>query len=130
MLREIREDVTEPEAIIRQSVSVLVEHVKNRPTHFRFIAREWHGGSRVLRDAIQEQIDEFTADLAEDFLALPLVQDWSERDRLMLAHLIVTVMVDVSATLLDHPEAEEHVVHRTRQQIMLVVMGVPHWRQG
>lgn len=130
MLRQIRDEVTEPEAIIRESVAVLVEHVKNRPDHFRFIAREWHGGSRVLRDAIQEQIDVFTADLAEDFAALPFVKDWPERDRLVLAHLIVTVMVDVSAQLLDHPEAEDHVVHRTRQQIMLVVMGIPHWREG
>lgn len=127
MIREIREGVTEPEAIIRGSVAVLVDHVKNRPEHFRFIAREWHGGSRVLREAIQEQIDVFTADLAEDFMALPFVDQWKERDRLMLAHLIVTLMVDVSAQLLDQPDTEEHIVHRAQQQIMLVVMGIPQW---
>lgn len=130
MLREVRERITDPEAIIRESVSILVEHVKARPNHFRFIAREWHGGSRILRDAIQEQIDEFTNDLAKDLAAFPFVKDWPDRDQQMLAHLIVTIIVDIAAQLVDRPDAEEHIVHRAQQQVLLVVMGIPHWRRA
>lgn len=128
MMREVRERVTDPEAIIRESVAILVEHVKAHPNRFRFIAREWHGGSRVLREAIQEQIDEITNDLAKDLAAFPFVKEWPDRDQQMLAHLIVTVIVDIAAQLLDRPDAEDHIVHRARQQVLLVVMGIPHWR--
>jgi AcrR family transcriptional regulator len=127
MLRAVREETTQPEWIIRRSVEVLVQHVHDRPTHFRFIAREWHGGSRVLREAIQEQLDEFTEDLADDLAAFPYIVDWSRRDQLMLANLIVTVMVDIAAQLLDHPEAEDAIVHRAKQQVLLIVMAVPQW---
>lgn len=128
MIRSVREDPIPPEDMIRGSVGVLAQHVTDRPSHFRFIARELNGGSPVLRAAIRDRLAAFTDELAADLGRLPLMGAWHERDRLMLADLIVKVVVASAADMLEHPADHAAIVHRTEQQLRLVVLAVPHWR--
>lgn len=128
MIRSVREDPVPPADMIRGSVAVLADHVRERPSHFRFIARELNGGSRVLRDAIRDRLATFTQDLADDLGALPVVGEWHERDRLMLADLIVKVVVAAAADMLEFPDEHDAIVHRTEQQLRLAVLAAPHWR--
>lgn len=128
MIRSVREDPIPPEDMIRGSVDVLAQHVRDRPSHFRFIARELNGGSQVLRDAIRDRLAAFTEELATDLGALPVVDRWHDRDRLMLADLIVKVVVASAAEMLEFPEDHGTIVHRTEQQLRLVVLAVAQWR--
>lgn len=127
MIRSVREDPIPPEDMIRGSVDVLAQHVGDRPSHFRFIVRELNGGSRVLRDAIRDRLAAFTAELATDLGALPVVGTWDEHDRLMLADLIVKVVVASAAEMLEFPGTHDAIVHRTEQQLRLVVLAVAQW---
>lgn len=127
MIRSVREDPVPPEDMIRGSVDVLAQHVRDRPSHFRFIARELNGGSPVLRDAIRDRLAAFTEELATDLGALPVVGRWHARDRLMLADLIVKVVVFAAADMLEFPDEHDAIVHRTEQQLRLVVLAAPHW---
>ncbi len=127
MIRSVREDPIPPEDMIRGSVDVLAQHVSDRPSHFRFIARELNGGSRVLRDAIRDRLAAFTEELATDLGALPVVNTWDEHDRLMLADLIVKVVVASAAEMLEFPDSHDAIVHRTEQQLRLVVLAVAQW---
>lgn len=128
MIRSVREDPIPPEDMIRGSVDVLSAHVRDRPNHFRFIARELNGGSPVLREAIRDHLAEFTEELATDLGALPVVGDWPEGDRLMLGDLIVKIAVEAAAEMLEHPDQRDAIVHRTEQQLRLVVLAIPQWR--
>lgn len=127
MIRSVRDDPIPPEDMIRGSVDVLAQHVRDRPSHFRFIARELNGGSPVLRDAIRNRLAAFTEELAADLGALPLVGQWHEHDRLMLSDLIVKVVVFAAADMLEFPDDHDAIVHRTEQQLRLVVLAAPHW---
>jgi AcrR family transcriptional regulator len=127
MIRSVRDDPMPPEDMIRGSVDVLFAAVDERPSHFRFIAREINGGSRVLRDAIRDRLAAFTDELSDDLERLPIIGDWSEPDRRMFAHLLVTVMVAAAAEVVQYPDERDVIVHRTEQQLRLAVLAVPHW---
>lgn len=128
MIRSVPEDPIPPEDMIRGSVDVLAQHVRDRPSHFRFIARELNGGSQVLRDAIRDRLAAFTEELATDLGALPVVDSWDRRDRLMLADLLVKVVVASAAEMLEFPaDHDDDIVHRTEQQLRLVVLAVAQW---
>lgn len=128
MIRSVREDPIPPEDMIRGSVGVLAEHVDQRPSHFRFIAREIYGGSRALRDAIRDRLAEFTNELTADLARQPIIGDWPEPDRRMFAHLMVTVLVSSAADLVEFPDERDEIIHRTEQQLRLAVLAIPHWR--
>ena len=127
MIRSVREDPIAPEDMIAGSVDVLASHVRERPSHFRFNARELNGGSRVLRDAIRDRLAAFTEELAADLAALPVVDRWEDRDRLMLSDLIVKIAVAAAAEMLEFPNDHDRIVERTERQLRLVVLAAPHW---
>lgn len=128
MIRSVREDPIPPEDMIRGSVQVLVSHVDERPSHFRFIAQELNGGSPVVRRAIRERLDAFTEELAADLSRQPIIGDWDEGDRLMFADVIVKLMVGAAAELVEFEDQRDEIAHRTEQQLRLVVLAVPNWR--
>lgn len=128
MLRDAR---TDP-AIITNAIDMSVETVALATTrnelHFRFIARERYGGVRRVRKAIRRQLQLFADELAIDLSAFPFVRDWPAADRRMLASLIAETMIHMSAELLEADPAEaDEIIERTRQQMVMINLGVPSW---
>ena len=134
MIREARETPLEPQDIIRRSVETLVRHVHANRRHFRFIASEMHGGVAALRERIHREIQSFTSELALDLGRLPFLNRWSAEDLQMIAGLMVNAMVLIAEGILaapaDRPQAEEEVIRIAEKQLMLISLGVPHWRSS
>ena len=132
MIREARETPLDPERIIRRSVETLVRHVHANRRHFRFIASEMHGGLAALRERIRREIQSFTSELALDLGRLPYLNRWSAEDLQMIAGLMVNAMVLIAEGILeapaDRPQAEEEVIRVAEKQLLLISLGVPHWR--
>lgn len=132
MIREARETPLDPERIIRRSVETLVRHVHANRRHFRFIASEMHGGLAALRERIRREIQSFTSELALDLGRLPFLNRWSAEDLQMIAGLMVNAMVLIAEGILeapaDRPQAEEDVIRVAEKQLLLISLGVPHWR--
>lgn len=132
MIREPRETPLPPDRIIRASVETLVRHVRQNRRHFRFIASEMHGGMTALRERIRREIQAFTSELALDLGRLPWLNRWSAADLRMIAALMVNAMVLIAENLLevppDQPQAEEEVIRIAEKQLLLISLGVPHWR--
>ena len=132
MIREARETPLDPERIIRRSVETLVRHVHANRRHFRFIASEMHGGLAALRERIRREIQSFTSELALDLGRLPWLNRWSAEDLQMIAGLMVNAMVLIAEGILeapaDRPQAEEEVIRVAEKQLLLISLGVPHWR--
>jgi AcrR family transcriptional regulator len=132
MLREARTDRTPPEHLIDASVDLVVRHVRANRLHFRFVSRELAGGHHAIRQSIRKELQLFRSELAVDLARLPFVREWSTDDLYVLADLIVQTMVSTVAELLDvgpdDVQGEVAVATVARKKLLLIVLGVPHWR--
>lgn len=128
MLRDARADPAMVANAIDRSVETVVLAAERNKLHFRFIARERYGGIRRIRKAIRRELQLFADELAVDLAVFPFVRDWTGDDRRMLASLIAETMIHMTAELLD-AEADEadRLIERTRQQLILINLGVPTW---
>jgi AcrR family transcriptional regulator len=131
MLREAREGVP-PEQVIRRSVEILMEHVREHRAHFIFVVRVGYTGNVVLRHAIRGEIRLFTSELATDLARFPVLREWTTDDLQMLAGLLVNTMIATVGAMVDAPvaapAAEVEIARVVEKQLRLTMLAVPHWR--
>lgn len=134
MIRRVRAAPVPTDNIIKRSVEVLVKQVHAHRAHFRFVAREMHGGFGAVRQAIRREIQAFTSELALDLGRLPLLNRWSSADLQMISGLMVNAMVLTAAALIevpaDRPEREQQITSEAEKQLRLIIFGVPQWKSG
>jgi AcrR family transcriptional regulator len=132
MLRGAREEGLPADRIIRRSVEILVEHVREHRQHLAFVARARSSGNTVLRHAIRSEIRLFTSELAMDLSRFPLLREWTTDDLQMLAGLLVNSMIATVEAILeapvDSPEAGSEIARVAEKQLRLTMIAVPHWR--
>jgi hypothetical protein len=133
MLREAREELP-PKQLVRRSVEILVDHVRQHRQHFGFVARMRSTGNTVLRHAIRTEIRLFTSELATDLARFPILREWTTDDLQMLAGLVVNTMIATVEAILDvpvaGPQAEEDITRIAEKQLRLTMLAVPRWRTG
>ena len=131
MVRAIRGEQTRADEVIDGTVEVIGRYVRDHRAHFRFIARERHGGVRQVREAIAAGLNRFTEELAADLAAQPVSAGWTPEDVRMLADLYVEIMVATAADFLEvppgQPALEERIAFRARRQLRLIAFGRRHW---
>jgi AcrR family transcriptional regulator len=135
-IRTVRDGLSPSDEVISRSIDILARQVHDDRAHFRFIARERHGGVSAVRAAIAEQLDLFAADLAVDLAAdkmagAPRFDRWIVADLRMISNLIVNHMVWTAAALLDAPpdapEATARVIDAAGRQLRLILLGARQW---
>jgi AcrR family transcriptional regulator len=133
VLRELRREM-DIHRVITDSVVILGRNVRERRTHFWFIARERVGGLPAVRDAIRHELGLFERELALDVARLPGVSEWSPEDLRVLANLIVGSMVGTAEALIttpvNRPDLEAEVVRTAELQLRMVVIGAANWRSA
>ena len=129
MLAEVRRGDLDPDALIDDSVDVLVEHLAADLPHFRFIARERHGGVQMVRRAVRHELDQFERELARDLARMPALAAWGGNDLGVLAGLLVNLMVSVAGDFVsaDDDRARERIVTTLRHQTRMAVVGAAGW---
>ncbi|MDP9821415.1 AcrR family transcriptional regulator [Nocardioides massiliensis] len=131
MIRAVRAGDPAIDAIVRNSVEVLVEHVHAQRPHFQFIARERFGGLTPVREAIGHQLQLFERELATDLARLPTMDTWSSDDLHVLANLIVHAMVATVEQLLATPDnrrdLEQEIMRTARRQLQMIIVGAANW---
>ncbi|HZU54550.1 MAG TPA: TetR family transcriptional regulator [Actinocrinis sp.] len=106
MVREIRAQGGDVDDVIGRSVDVIAEHVHEQPAHFRFLARERHGGVAAVRAAIAAELDGFVRDLVEDLSAQPDSTGWSANEIRILAELYVNHTMLTATAILEATTGE------------------------
>ena len=130
MLRDARADPSMVTNAIDTSVDTVVAATARNKEHFRFIARERYGGVKRIRSAIRRDLQLFADELAVDLAQFPFVRDWPVDDRRMLASAIAEMMIHMAAELVDaDPSDAAAIIARTRNQLILINLGVPTWRE-
>lgn len=133
-LREGRRDLAARQAMptAKNSIAILLEHVRNNESQFRFLIRERHGGVVEVRRAIDMELRLFAKELAIDLSRQADLVSWSPEDLELAAELIVTIMMTAVADLLDGDyrgaAAEREIVARTERQLVMVFLGMGQWR--
>jgi AcrR family transcriptional regulator len=133
MLREAREGLP-PAHVIRASVQILTDHVREHRQHFVFVVRVGSTGNTVLRHAIRSEIRLFTSELATDLARFPVLREWTTEDLQTLAGLLVNTMISTVGAMVDAPvampEAEADIVRVAEKQLRMVMLGAARWRSG
>lgn len=131
MVRAIRAQGGDTDAVIDRSVDVIAAHVHEQPAHFRFLARERHGGVAAVRTAIAAELDGFVRDLVEDLAAQPESAGWSSAEIRVLAQLYVNHMIMTATAILEAGTGaardEQTVLEAARMQLRLISLGRRHW---
>lgn len=131
MLREARENLP-LEHIIRRSVEILTDHVREHRQHFVFVVRVGSTGNTVLRHAIRAEIRLLSSELATDLARFPRLRDWTTEDLHTLAGLLVNAMIAIVGAMVDAPvaapEAEADIARIAEKQLRMVMLGADQWR--
>jgi len=133
LLREARQSNVATSDMVRQSVQVYYEYVKQHRLQFLFISSERSGGSRILRLAIRNDVIHFTNEMALDFRRLGIYPDMPTSSLQMVCGLVVTTMLAAAPEILDLPpdqpllekEMTENFVH----QLQVVLLGASCWKE-
>jgi AcrR family transcriptional regulator len=133
MLREARESLP-PEHIIRRSVEILTNHVREHRQHFVFLVRVGSTGNTVLRHAIRAEIRLFSSELATDLARFPGLREWTTDDLHTLAGLLVNTMIAIVGAMVDAPvaapEVEADIARTAEKQLRMVMLGAGQWRSS
>jgi len=130
LLREIRTAEADTADVIERTVDLVAQHVREHRPHFRFLAREWHGGVAGVRAAIAAELDAFIDELVEDLAGQPDTRRWAAGELRVLAGLYVNVIMLTAAELLDAAEdrdAEQRIIDKALTQLRIVSVGRLHW---
>ncbi|MFG2220663.1 TetR family transcriptional regulator [Streptomyces sp. NPDC087769] len=128
MIGAVLAETGDSEERLDRSIELIMRHVGEQPAHFRFIAREQHGGVGPVREAIAAQLRRFAEEVAAALAEEPESRGWSEEDLLMLGGLYVDHMVITASALLDAgPDGEREVAGVARRRLRLVTLGRLHW---
>ncbi|WP_405388490.1 TetR family transcriptional regulator [Streptomyces sp. NBC_01102] len=131
MIGAVLAETGDSEERLDRSVELIARHVAAQPAHFRFIAREQHGGVGPVREAIAAQLRLFAEEVAAALATEPESTGWDREDLLMLGGLYVDHMVITASALLDTgPEGEREIVRVARRRLRLVTLGRAHWLDG
>ena len=132
MIREVREDPSRIERVVRGSVEVLVHQVHENRLSFRFITRERFSGVPAIRQAIARELQLIASELATDFARFPYLSEWTTEDLQMIAGLFVDTSVSTAEAIIEvppsTPELERDVIRTAEQRLRLIALGVPAWR--
>lgn len=138
MVRQIRAQGGDVDDVITRSVDVIAQHVHEQPAHFRFLARERHGGVAAVRAAIAAELDGFARDLVEDLSAQPDSAGWSAAEIRVLAELYVNHTMLTATAVLEAAtgdprlgtgarQDEQAILEAARMQLRLISLGRRHW---
>ena len=133
LLREARQVGVAPNSMVRRSVQVYYEYVRQNRLQFLFISSERSGGSRILRLAIRTDVTHFTNEMAQDFRRLGMYPDMPTSSLQMVCGLIVTTMLAAAPEILDlppeQPLLEAEMKENFVQQLQVVLLGAACWKE-
>ncbi|HOE43325.1 MAG TPA: HTH-type transcriptional repressor FabR [Rhodoferax sp.] len=133
LLREARQVGVAPNSMVRRSVQVYYEYVRQNRLQFLFISSERSGGSRILRLAIRTDVTHFTNEMAQDFRRLGIYPEMPTSSLQMVCGLIVTTMLAAAPEILDlppeQPLLEAEMKENFVQQLQVALLGAACWKE-
>jgi len=134
LLREARRIGPPGANMIRHSVEIYVRFVQQHPLELLFISGERNGGSPVIRQAIRQEIDYVTAEMAQDIRHLGLLLNLPMPMTTLVCGLIVSTMLNAATDVLDikptsaAADLQQELIDSYVRQLTIIFLGATHWR--
>jgi len=132
LLREARRQGLPPTQMLRSSVLIYKNYVKEHHRYFRFAASARGGGSPSIRKAIRNEEAHFAHEMAQDMRDLGLMPQLPMASLEMICSLVVTTMMNAASDVLDLPEgqpqAEKEMTENFVMQLRLIFLGARAWK--
>ena len=134
-LRRLLADAALPalplKGLVRYSVALFAQHVREHRLLFQFVVKERFAGSQAMRAAIFDEIRILIEALARDLGCFDEFQRIEIDDLRMIAELVVNTVISLSERILDvAPDNAEDtaLMARAEKQLRLIFMGVGCWQ--
>lgn len=110
--------------VCRETVQLFFDFVDSNSEAFIIGVRELHGSSPVLRAALREVMDDFTADMAEDISELQLLPAQVEPDVVRrVSSLVSRNLFQMSLDYIGQPERREAIRAEAEEQVLFLFTG-------
>lgn len=117
-------DLQRGRRVCHETVQLFFDFVAHNPEAFIIGVRELHGPSAVLRAALQEVMDGFGADMAEDIMAFKLLPEMvSPAVVLQVSNLISRNLFQLSLDYIGQPELRPSICALAEEQIVMLFAG-------
>lgn len=131
LLREARKSPAPPSQIIRHSVQIYRQYIRDHHLHILFMAGERWSGSAAIRRAIRLEVQHFAAEMTQDLMDLGLMR-MLDRPRLeTICGLVVNTMLNAAGDMLDCPpgqKAEDELMETFVQHLRVIFLGAGIWK--
>ncbi len=132
LLRRARQTSQPGTLMIRHSVHVFINYLKENHLEWRFVAMERSGGAKILRMAIRNEITHFTNEMVSDLRALGVFPDMRTPIYQHICGIVVTLMMHSVTDFLDlnpgDPKVEKEMIDHFVRQITVVFLGGARWQ--
>lgn len=132
MMRQVRQEELPNEKMLRASMEIYFNYVRDNRAHFLFVAKELSGGTPTMRNAIRREIRMFTNELAMDMARFPYLNKVNSEDLQMMAGLVVNNVVALTQEMLELEESDtfgqQQVLTTAEKQLRLIYFGVSLWK--
>ncbi len=132
MLREVRLQGLPPTQMLRSSVVIYKNYVKQHNRYFMFAASARGGGSPSIRKAIRIEEAHFANEMAQDMRDLNLMPQLPMDTLELICGLVVTTMMNAATDILDlpdaQPQAEREMLENFVLQLRLIFLGARSWK--
>jgi len=116
--------------LVRYSVELFAQHVRDNRLLFQFAVKERYSGSTAMRAAIHEEIRILVNQLADDLGRFGNFDHIDRDDLRMIAGLVVNTVISLSERILevdqDDPTYDELML-RAEKQLRMIFLGVGQW---
>ncbi|MGB4074856.1 TetR family transcriptional regulator [Pseudomonas sp.] len=117
-------DLQRSRRVCHETVQLFFDFVAQNSEAFIIGVRELHGASAVLRAALQEVMDEFGADMAEDIIAFKLLPEMvNPAVVLQVSNLISRNLFQLSLDYIGQPERQAAICALAEEQIVMLFTG-------
>jgi len=128
MLDTAREAGRDPDQAVGAVVGALDRYTREHTEHFRFLARERHGGAGPVPQAARTELRLVAGELAIDLARFDCLHEWPSDDLRVLAELIVTTLLSTAVELIEAtPGGAERVLRTAEKRLRLIALGARHW---
>lgn len=132
LMREVRQQRTDPQSLIVDSLARYCDYVFRQRVFFVFLAQALTGGTFNVRSAIRSELQYFANELSTDIQNLGLLPQLPVEMLDNVAMLTINTVASSTMELLDlpasNPAALEQFQQRLQRQLQVVYLGALHWK--
>lgn len=116
-------DLARGQRVCSETVELFFEYAAQNPQAFIVGVRELHGSSKVLREALEEMMEAFASDMADDLEKLQLLPSLSPTAVRQVSSMISRQLFQQSLDYIEQVERRPAICAQAQAQILMMFAG-------